>query len=318
MTVFVAGASGAVGRPMIPRLRAAGHAVVAMTRDRAKAESLERAGADAVVCDVFDAPGLTAAVRSAAPSAIIHQLTDLPPAMNPRQLKTIYERNNRVRREGTANLLAAARAAGVSRFIVQSMATWYRPDDPGVERGLAVEGDALWTDAPEPIGEAVRTVAEMEAAVLRDAPLGIVLRYGAFYGPGTWYAADGDIALRVRKRQLPIVGAGRGVTSFIHVDDAASAAVAALDAQTSGIFNIVDNEPAFASEWMPVYARALGAPPPRRVPVLLARLVLGKPLTQWITTMRGASNRAAVSALAWKPRFSSWREGFAASLRSQE
>ena len=230
MTVFVAGASGAVGRPMIPRLRAAGHAVVAMTRDRAKAESLERAGADAVVCDVFDAPGLTAAVRSAAPSAIIHQLTDLPPAMNPRQLKTIYERNNRVRREGTANLLAAARAAGVSRFIVQSMATWYRPDDPGVERGLAVEGDALWTDAPEPIGEAVRTVAEMEAAVLRDAPLGIVLRYGAFYGPGTWYAADGDIARRVRKRQLPIVGAGRGVTSFIHVDDAASAAVAALDA----------------------------------------------------------------------------------------
>ena len=168
MKVFVAGASGAVGRRMVPRLLAAGHGVVAMTRDRAKAESLERAGADAVVCDVFDGPGLTAAVRSAAPSAIIHQLTDLPAAMNPRRLKTIYERNNRVRREGTANLIAAARAAGVARLIVQSMATWYRPDDPGVQRGPAVEGDALWTDAPEPIGEAVRTVAEMEAAALQD------------------------------------------------------------------------------------------------------------------------------------------------------
>lgn len=317
MKVFVAGASGAVGRRMIPRLLAAGHAVVAMTRDRAKAESLERAGADAVVCDVFDGPGLTAAVGSAAPAAIIHQLTDLPAAMNPRRLKTIYQRNNRVRREGTANLLAAARAAGVSRLIVQSMGTWYRPDDPGVQRGPAVEGDALWTDAPEPIGEAVRTVAQMEAAALRDAPVAVVLRYGAFYGTGTWYGADGDIAQRVRKRQLPIVGSGRGVTSFIHIDDAASAAVAALDAQTSGVFNIVDNEPAFAAEWMPAYARALGAPPPRHVPVLLARLVLGKSLTDWITTMRGASNRAAVSALGWKPRFPSWREGFAPSLSSQ-
>jgi nucleoside-diphosphate-sugar epimerase len=191
MKVFVAGASGAVGRRMIPRLLAAGDAVVAMTRGRAKAESRERAGADAVVCDVFDRPSLTAAVRSASPAAIIHQQTDLPAAMNPRRLKTIYQGNNRVRREGTANLIAAGREAGVSRFVVQGMGTRYRPDDPGVQRGPAVEGDALWTDAPEPIGEAVRTVAEMEAAVLRDEAVAVVLRYGAFYGTGTWYGADG-------------------------------------------------------------------------------------------------------------------------------
>jgi nucleoside-diphosphate-sugar epimerase len=266
MKVFVAGASGAVGRRMIPRLLAAGDAVVAMTRGRAKAESRERAGADAVVCDVFDRPGLTAAVRSASPAAIIHQQTDLPAAMNPRRLKTIYQGNNRVRREGTANLIAAGREAGVSRFVVQGMGTRYRPDDPGVQRGPAVEGDALWTDAPEPIGEAVRTVAEMEAAVLRDEAVAVVLRYGAFYGTGTWYGADGDVAQRVRKRQLSIVGSGRGVTSFIHIDDAASAAVAALDAQTSGVFNMVDNDPASAAEWMPAYApgaqRATSAPRP--------------------------------------------------------
>jgi nucleoside-diphosphate-sugar epimerase len=317
MKVFVAGASGAVGRRMIPRLLAAGHAVVGMTRDRAKAESIKRTGADAVVCDVFDRPRLTAAVSAVSPGAIVHQLTDLPAAMNPRRLKTIYERNNRVRREGTANLIAAGRTAGVPRIVVQSMGTWYRPDDPGVQRGPAVEGDALWIDAPEPIGAAVRTVAEMEAAALGEVPVAVILRYGAFYGIGTWYGADGDVARRVRRRQLPIVGSGRGVTSFIHIDDAASAAVAALDAQTSGVFNIVDNEPAFAAAWMPAYARALGAPPPRHVPVLLARLVLGKSLTDWIRTMRGASNRAAVSALGWKPRLPSWREGFAASLGSQ-
>jgi nucleoside-diphosphate-sugar epimerase len=314
MKVFVAGASGAIGRRLIPQLQAAGHSVVGVTRDPAKAESLRGTGVDAVVCDVFDRPALTAAVAAAAPGAIIQQLTDLPAALNPRRLKAIYERNNRVRREGTANLIAAGRTAGVPRIVVQSMATWYRPDDHDVQRGPALEGDALWTDAPEPIGEAVRTVAQMEAAALREVPLAVILRYGAFYGPGTWYGADGDVAERVRKRQLPIVGSGSGVTSFIHIDDAASAAVAALDAQTSGVFNIVDNEPAPAREWMPAYARALDAPPPRRVPVLLARLLLGNALTEWVTTMRGASNRAAISALGWKPGFPSWREGFAASL----
>jgi 2-alkyl-3-oxoalkanoate reductase len=230
--------------------------------------------------------------------------------MNPRRLKTIYERNNRVRREGTANLVEAARRANVGRIVVQSMATWYRSEGGPIKS----ENDPLWTDAPEPIGTAVRAVLEMERAALRDVPIATILRYGGFYGPGTWYAPDGEVAARVRRRRFPIVGPGSGITSFIHVDDAATAAVVAVAATSSCIYNIVDDEPAAASEWLPVYAKALGAPPPRRVPVLLARLALGKPLTTWLTTMRGASNAEAAARLGWRPRYRTWREGFTATL----
>lgn len=291
---------------MIPQLVAAGHSVVAITRQADKCEQLRRAGATAVVCDVFDAERLNAAVRDAAADAIIHQLTDLPPTMNPRQLNAIYERNNRVRREGTRNLIAAARQTNVGRFVVQSMGTWYRPEGGPIKS----ESDPLWTDAPEPIGTAVRTVDEMERSVLSEAPIAIVLRYGGFYGAGTWYAADGEIAARVRSRRLPIVGSGKGITSFVHVDDAASAAVAALEARASGTYNIADDEPAAASEWLPVYANALGAQPPRRVPAFLAQFVIGHALTVWVTTMRGASNRAARTALGWRPARPTWRTGF--------
>lgn len=291
---------------MIPQLVGAGHSVLAITREPGKCDALRRAGAEAVVCDVFDADRLKRIVAEAAPEAIVHQLTDLPRTMNPRRLGAIYERNNRVRREGTRNLIAAARHAKVGRIVVQSMGTWYRPEGGAVKS----EPDPLWTDAPEPIGMAVRTVADMEAAVLRETPVAVILRYGAFYGPGTWYAADGEIAARARTRGFPLVGAGRGVTSFIHVDDAASAAVAALGAPASGVYNIADDEPAPASEWLPTYAAALGAPPPRRVPAFLARLVLGKALTAWVTTMRGASNRAAAAGLGWRPTHVTWRQGF--------
>lgn len=306
MRVFVAGASGAVGRRMIPQLTEAGHSVVAITRDPAKAQALRERGVEAVICDVFDRERVAAAVRDARPDAIVHQLTDLPAAMNPRKLSAVYERNNRVRREGTANLVAAARNAGVTRFIVQSMGTWYRPEGGPVK----TEEDPLWTDAPEPIGAAVRTVAEMERTVLAGVPLGVVLRYGGFYGPGTWFAPDGEIGRRTRQRMFPILGSGNGITSFIHVDDAASAAVAALGASAPGIFNITDDEPAAASAWMPAYAAALGAPPPRRAPEFLGRLFLGGPLTKWVTTVRGASNGSAKARLGWHPRYASWREGF--------
>lgn len=309
MRVFVAGGTGAVGRRLIPLLAAAGHHVVAITRDSTKTAWLRQCGADAVVCDVFDRAALTSAVRAAAPEAIINQLTDLPAAMNPRKLEAIYARNNRVRREGTANLIAAAREAAVARLVVQSMATWYRPDGSAVK----TEQDPLWTDAPEPIGTAVRTVAEMERAALAEIPIAVILRYGAFYGPGTWYAADGEIARRMRSRSFPMIGAGEGITSFVHVEDAAAAAIAALRAASSGVFNIADDEPAAARAWMPVYAAALGAPPPRRVPQWLARLALGRPLTTWLTSMRGASNRAAVERLGWRPRYSTWRESLTAS-----
>lgn len=314
MRVFVAGGTGAVGRQLIPRLAGAGHSVVAITRQPGKSEWLRRAGAEAIVCDVFDAGRLAGVVRDAGPDAIVHQLTDLPATMNPRKLKEIYDRNNRVRREGTRNLIAAARAAGVGRLVVQSMGTWYRPEGGPVKS----ETDPLWTDAPEPIGAAVRTVVHMEEEVRRDVPVAIVLRYGAFYGPGTWYASDGEIANRVRARGFPIVGSGGGITSFIHVEDAAMAAVAALEAPSSGIYNIADDEPAPSAEWLPVYAAALGARPPRRVPEFLARLVLGRPLTTWLTTLRGASNGAAATGLGWRPVHATWRQGFYRDLRGPQ
>ena len=309
MRVFAAGASGAVGQGMTRQLIAAGHQVFAITRRQDKVEALHKAGARAVVCDVYDAPRLADAVREAAPDALVHQLTDLPASLDVRKINEVYARNNRVRREGTRNLLAAAAAAGVHTFIVQSMATWYRPEGSAVKK----EGDALWTDAPEPIGAAVRTVAEMESAVLGGVKNGIVLRYGAFYGPGTWYTGSGEIARQFRARKLPLIGAGDGITSFIHVDDAASAAVAALDGPP-GVYNIADDEPARASEWMAVFAASIGAPSPRRVPAFLARLVLGKALTAWLTTMRGASNERSKRELRWEPHYASWRTGFAETL----
>ena len=307
MRVFVAGATGAVGRRMIPQLIAAGHAVVALTRVPARTAAMAAAGAEAVVGDVFDRERLFAVVRDALPDAIIHQLTDLPAVMNPKELAAVYERNDRVRREGTRNLVAAAVRLGVRRFVVQSMATWYRPEGGLIKS----ERDPLWTDAPEPIGEAVRTVAAMESSVLRETPIGVVLRYGAFYGPGTWYAPDGAIATRIRKRAFPVIGDGAGITSFVHVDDAAAAAVAALNAPTSAVYNVVDDEPAAASEWIAAYGAAIGASRPLTVPRFVARLALGKAMTAWLTTMRGASNAKIAAELGWRPRYVSWRGAIA-------
>jgi nucleoside-diphosphate-sugar epimerase len=307
MRVFVAGASGAVGRRLVPQLVAAGHGVVALTRVQSRTAAITAVGAEAVVGDVFNRDSLLALVRAAVPDAIIHQLTDLPASVNPRKLDEIYERNNRVRREGTRNLVAAAVQSGVRRFIVQSMATWYRPDGGLVKS----ESDPLWTDAPEPIGEAVRTVAAMETSVLRETPIAVVLRYGGFYGAGTWYAPHGEIAKRIKSRRFPIIGDGAGITSFIHVDDAASAAVSALNARTSAVYNVVDDEPAAAAEWIPAYAAAIGAPRPLRVPALLARLTIGKALTTWMMTMRGGSNAKIAAELGWRPRYPSWRSGIA-------
>ena len=306
MRVFMAGGTGAVGRPMIRQLRAAGHTVAAMTRSEGKASLLAELGAEPVVVDVFDRDALVAAVRAARPDAIVNQLTDLPQAMEPKHLQDIYARNNRVRRDGTANLLDAGDAAGVRLFIAQSMGTWYQPTGDAVKS----EAAPLWTNAPEPIGEAVRTVGHMENEVLARMPRGVILRYGAFYGPGTWYAADGEIAKRIQSRGFPIIGRGEGITSFIHVDDAASAAVAALATPSSAVFNVADDEPAPAGEWIPAYAAALNAPKPWKVPVFAARLALGAAMSEWLTTMRGASNAAIKSALGWRPAYPTWRSGF--------
>jgi len=306
MRVFVAGATGAIGRPLVSQLLAAGHEVTGMTRVPERAEGVRAAGAEAVVCDVFDADGVRGAIAEARPEAVVHQLTDLPADYdtNPARLA---RGTNRLRREGTRVLLDAAQAAGARRFVAQSLAFVYAPDGEWVK-----DEEAPLASAPEGVVVSVRA---LEQAVLEAPALeGIVLRYGQFYGPGTWYAADGSIAERVRRRRFPIVGRGEGRFSFIHVEDAAAATVAAIERGRPGVYNICDDEPAPLREWLPVYAQALGAKPPRRVPALLARMVAGATAAQAATVMRGAANGKAREELAWSPRYPSWREGFRGAL----
>lgn len=310
MRVFVAGATGAIGGPLVRDLVSQDHTVFALTRSGDRAAELAGTGAEPVVCDVFDRERLVDAVRRSRPEAIINELTDLPARLNPRRLKRIYTRNDALRREGTANLLAAARECGALRLVVQSAAYWYAPGGAAVK----TEADPLYADAPDPIGEAVRTMREVEQSVLLDPAIsGVVLRYGQFYGPGTWYAREGDIGRRVRKRIYPMIGDGSASISFIHVGDAARATVAALRCKP-GVYNVVDDDPAPATEWMPEYARALGAKPPMRVPVGVAKLAAGRPLVTWSTSTRGASNAKAKSELDWKPVHASWRTGFCEAL----
>jgi 2-alkyl-3-oxoalkanoate reductase len=307
MRVFVAGATGAIGRRLVPQLVEAGHRVTAITRSKEKLGLLSDLGAEAVVCDVFDAGRLGSVVARTEPDAVINQLTDLPQSLNPRKLKEYYAANDRVRRQGTRNLLDAARGAGVSRFIVQGAAYWYAQSGAAVK----TEDAPLYLDAPAPIGEAVRTMKEVEEAVLSAESIeGMVLRYGMFYGPGTWYAKDGDVGRQVRKRRYPVIGRGEGAFSFIHVEDAASAAVAALERARPGVYNVVDDEPATAAEWMPLYAEALGAKRPPRVPVFLARMIAGEALVRWMLGLRGASNEKIKEELGWRPQYESWRRGF--------
>jgi nucleoside-diphosphate-sugar epimerase len=304
--VFLAGASGAIGRPLTRRLVAAGHDVTAMTRRVERAEAIRAAGARPVVCDALEAEPLAAAVAEAEPDVVIHELTALPERLNPRK-PALYEPTNRVRSEGTRNLIAAARAAGVRRLICQSIAFAYAH---GSRPEVKDEDAPLFLDAPPPFGVAVRVIQEMELAVLRAPSLeGVVLRYGLLYGPGTWYADSGSTARDVRKRRFPVVGRGGGLFSFIHVDDAAAATVAALERGAPGAYNIVDDAPAPMCEWLPAYAEAIGARRPMRMPLWLARLA-GGPIARGIDTQPGALNLKAKRELGWTPRWSSWREGF--------
>jgi 2-alkyl-3-oxoalkanoate reductase len=311
MKVFLAGASGAIGRRLVPQLIEAGHEVIAMTRSKEKLGELYELGAEPVLCDVFDAGRLGSVVARAEPDAVINELTDLPQSLNPRKLGEYYAANNRVRREGTRNLASAARGTGVRRFLVQGAAYWYAPTGGPVK----AEEAPLYLDAPVPIGPAVETMKEVEDAVLSAEGLeGVVLRYGFFYGPGTWYAKGGDVGRQVRKRRYPMIGRGEGTYSFIHVDDAASATVAALERARSGVYNVVDDEPATAAEWMPVFAEALGAKRLPRVPAFLARVLAGDALVRWMLGLRGASNEKLKRELGWHPHYESWRRGFFEAL----
>jgi nucleoside-diphosphate-sugar epimerase len=311
MRVFVAGASGAVGRPLLPQLVAAGHEVTGMTRSPGRAEAVRAAGAEAAVVDVFDRDALAAAMSSARPEVVVHELTALPQRFNPRD-KSLYAATNRVRGEGTRNLLDAGRAAGAHRFVCQSIAFAYRPRPGGVHE----EDDPLFLDAPAPFADAVRTIAEMELAVVGAEGLeGLVLRYGWFYGPGTYYGEGGSTHADIARRRFPVVGKGEGQFSFIHTHDAAVATVAAVDRGAPGVYNVVDDEPAAMRDWVPAYADAIGAKPPRRVPVWLARLIAGRFVAGLSTSLRGASNAKAKRELGWRPRWASWREGFRSAPR---
>ena len=286
----------------------AGHEVSGTTRSESRAGLIREDGGDPVVVDALDRGALLSAVAGARPDAVVHQLTLIPSEINPRKMAEQFEVTDRLRTEGTHNLVDAARAAGARRVIAQSIAFVYRMD--GRPDEVKTESDPLMgDDAPQSVRGIAAAVAEMERTVL-DAG-GIVLRYGYFYGPGTSYAAsDGATAQRVRKRGFPIVGDGAGVFPFIHVDDAAAATVAALVRGDPGVYNVVDDEPAPLREWMPVYAEAVGAKPPRRVPKLAARIAAGKMAAEGATKMRGVSNEKAKRELGWEPRYPSWRQGF--------
>jgi nucleoside-diphosphate-sugar epimerase len=294
----------------VPKLVAAGHEVTGMTRSDARAERVREAGARAVVVDVFDADALRAAMSEAAPEVVVHQLTALPDRLDFRK-EGVYDATNRVRGEGTRILLEAARAAGARRFVCQSIAFAYRATGGRVK----TEDEPLLEGGSTGFGSGVRVLREMEELVLGDdAVEGVVLRYGFFYGPGTYYADDGSTTADVRRRRMPVVGKGTGIFSFIHVEDAADATLAAVERGAPGVYNITDDDPAPMSEWVPVFADAAGAKRPMRVPVWLAKLVAGRDAAGFALGLRGASNEKAKRELGWQPAHASWRTGFAESL----
>jgi nucleoside-diphosphate-sugar epimerase len=316
MRVFVAGASGAIGGRLVPMLMEAGHAVVAMTRTADKADAIRASGAEPVLADALDADSVGAAVRAAEPGAVVHQLTALSSMTgNPRKFAEDFALTNRLRTEGTDHLLAAARAAGARRFVVQSYAGWPYAREGGPVKS---EDDPLDPDPPAAARDALDAMRYLDRIVPGAEGIeGVVLRYGGFYGPGTGIARGEESALieAIRKRRFPVVGGGTGVWSFVHIDDAASATLAALDRGAPGIYNVVDDDPAPVSEWLPALADAIGAKPPRRVPTWIGRLAGGEMAVSLMTQVRGASNAKAKRELGWQPEHPSWREGFPAALR---
>jgi len=307
MRVFLAGATGAIGRPLVELLLRDGHEVIGMTRSPQRAGELQAAGAQAVVADALHRDATVAAVREARPDAIVHQLTAIPALIDPRRIERDFVLTDRLRTEGTANLLAGAREAGVRRVIAQSIAFIYAQGPPGT---VHVESDPLVD--PEQVPRSFRrtagAVAELERAVLGAS--GIVLRYGYFYGPGNSIARAGTMAQALRKRRVPIVGPGSGVWSFIHVWDAARATVAALRREGPAVYNIVDEQPVPVAEWLPAFAQAVGAPRPLKIPTLLARPLAGPYGIQTMVHVQGADGALARRELGWELRYPSWREGF--------
>ena len=309
MRVFVAGGTGVVGRRLVPQLVARGHQVTATTTSAAKLDLLAQLGAEGVVMDGLDAASVGEAVAAAQPDTIVHQMTAISPAHagqpDIKHIDRWFAATNRLRTEGTDHLLAAAEATGVSQFVAQSYASWN-----GIRTGgwVKTEEDPLDPGEGTIMHAGALAIGHVEDAVLGAG--GAVLRYGGFYGPG---ATDDQVEL-VRKRQFPLVGRGTGYSSWVHLDDAASATVLAVEQKARGVFNIVDDEPAPASEWLPYLAICAGAKPPMRVPKWLARLLAGEAAVTMMTEGRGFSNAKAKRELGWELRYPSWRQGFKEGL----
>ena len=311
MKVLVAGATGAMGRQLLPRLVEAGHDVVGITRSEAKLGLIRELGGTGVVADVLDPDQVARVVAEAEPDVIIHQLTALNRPFDTRHFDETFAETNRLRTEGTDHLMAAGRAVGVRRFIAQSYAGW-----PAERTGAAVKNEEAPYEPAPPKGmrDSLAAIQYLERTVTgAEWTEGIVLRYGGFYGPGTAMSPEGGAQVELlRERKFPVVGDGAGVWSFVHIADAAEATVAAVTRGRPGtIYNIVDDDPAPVAEWLPVAADALGAPPPRRVPRWLGRLFAGEVGAVMMTEVSGASNEKAKRELGWRPRHASWRAGFA-------
>ncbi|HUA70986.1 MAG TPA: NAD(P)-dependent oxidoreductase [Solirubrobacteraceae bacterium] len=308
MKVFVAGATGAMGKQLVPRLVGAGHQVVGTTRSETRQAELWDLGATPVVVDALDAEQVAEAVAKAQPDAIIHELTSIA-ELDMRHFDRSFATTNRLRTEGTDHLLSAGRAVGVKRFVIQSYTGW-----PYARTGgpVKTEDDPLDPAPVREMRESLAAIRHLEEAVIRaDWTEGIVLRYGGFYGPGTGLSPGGPEFEMVQKRKFPVVGDGSGVWSFVHIADAAEATVAALDHGRRGIYNVVDDEPARVAEWLPALATSIGAPKPWRVPKFVGRLMAGEAAVVMMTEIRGASNAKAKHELGWQPRHASWRQGFA-------
>jgi nucleoside-diphosphate-sugar epimerase len=316
MNVFVAGATGALGRPLIKQLVERGHEVTGMTRSESKQELLRELGAKPVIADALDPDAVARAVAEAEPDVIVHQLTAISAIsdFNPRRLERDFAATNRLRTEGTDHLLAAGRAVGVKHLVAQSFAPWPYARTGGMVKS---EEDPLDTAPPAQVRTTLEAITYLERGVTgAEWTEGIALRYGGFYGPGTSIGLHpvGEQIEMVRSRKLPIAGKGTGVWSFIHIDDAAAATVEAVEHGKRGVYNVVDDEPAPVSEWLPVLAKSLGAKPPRRVPLWLARLAGGEVAAVMMSDLRGSSNEKAKRELGWKLRYPSWRQGFANGL----
>jgi nucleoside-diphosphate-sugar epimerase len=316
MKVFVAGATGAIGRQLVPMLVERGHEVTGMTRTPAKQDLIQQLGAHPVVADALDPEAVAQAIAEAEPEAVIHQLTAIDTGALRRSIDKPFAQTNRLRTEGTDHLLAAAKAAGARRFIAQSFAGWPYKRIGGP---VKTEEDPLDDSPPKPVSETLAAIRHLEQAVTKaDGIEGIALRYGGFYGPWTSIAVnpDGEQVTMIRKRRFPIVGSGAGIWSLVHIEDAASATAAALERGEPGVYNVVDDEPAPVSEFLPELAKGIGAKPPRHVPRWLGRLVGGEAAVIMMTEIRGASNAKAKRVLGWELRYPSWRLGFREGLEN--